>query len=232
MAEQKDVIYFIAQVGHEIRTPLNAIKGFGQLLDDETFGSLNEQQHKYLDKMLESSDRLLEIVEQLLDWAKLESGQAILQYESVDLYYLIMEICDLLAIKVSEKNIVLSASVQRQTIIAADSARLREVLLNLLTNAIKFTDNGGVITITVNQGEHQTLISIEDNGCGISLSQQEKLFQPFSRGEKNRSGEKSNGLGLWICRSIVALHQGRIWVKSEENIGSTFYVLLPNQPKK
>ena len=88
MAEQKDVIYFIAQVGHEIRTPLNAIKGFGQLLDDETFGSLNEQQHKYLDKMLESSDRLLEIVEQLLDWAKLESGQAILQYESVDLYYL------------------------------------------------------------------------------------------------------------------------------------------------
>ena len=218
MTEDKDIIYFIAQIGHEIRTPLNAIKGFGDLLMDETFGPLNEQQSKYLGKMLSSSDKLLEIVNQILDWAKLESGQVVLQLEQFDLYYLVKD---------SAKQIKLTSEVEKGLMLTGDMARLREVVINLVGNALKFTDPNGSVQVRAQQTDGQILLSIEDNGRGISQERLEQLFQPFSKGQERRGDEKSTGLGLWICRSIVELHHGRIWVKSEEDVGSTFYVLLP-----
>lgn len=229
MTEEKDIIYFIAQIGHEIRTPLNAIKGFGDLLIDETFGPLNEQQNKYLGKMLSSSDKLLEIVNQILDWAKLESGQVVLQLEPIDLYYLVKEVENLLEVKAAVKQISLTSQVEKGTMITADMARLREVIINLVGNALKFTDEHGKVKVSVQQNDEQVLIIVEDNGRGISQERLEQLFQPFSKGQERRGDEKSTGLGLWICRSIIELHQGRIWVKSEEEQGSTFYVSLPNQ---
>lgn len=229
MSEDRDIIYFIAQIGHEIRTPLNAIKGFGDLLMDETFGPLNEQQSRYLGKMLNSSDKLLEIVNQILDWAKLESGQVVLQLEDFDLYYLVKEVENLLELKAAAKQIALTSQVDKGTMVTADMARIREVLVNLVGNALKFTDEHGEVKVTVQQNDRQALIAVEDNGRGISQERLEQLFQPFRKGQERRGDEKSTGLGLWICRSIVELHQGRIWVKSEEEAGSTFYVTLPNQ---
>lgn len=228
MSDEKDIIYFIAQIGHEIRTPLNAIKGFGALLSDETFGPLNPQQHKYMNKMLESSDKLLEIVNQILDWAKLESGQVVLDVQPVDLYLLVLETFSLLEDKAQQKNIALNCQVKRQTMVEGDSTRLREVLINLLSNALKFTDTNGEVIVSVTQNTEKTLLSVADTGRGISPDMQEKLFQPFSKGKDRQGDEKSTGLGLWICQSVVHLHHGRIWVKSTENVGSTFYVLLPN----
>lgn len=227
MTEDKDIIYFIAQIGHEIRTPLNAIKGFGDLLMGETFGPLNEQQSKYLGKMLSSSDKLLEIVNQILDWAKLESGQVVLQLEQFDLYYLVKEVENLLEVKASAKQIKLTSEVEKGLMLTGDMARLREVVINLVGNALKFTDPNGSVQVRAQQTDGQILLSIEDNGRGISQERLEQLFQPFSKGQERRGDEKSTGLGLWICRSIVELHHGRIWVKSEEDVGSTFYVLLP-----
>lgn len=232
MSKEQDIIYFIAQIGHEIRTPLNAIKGFGDLLMDETFGPLNEQQSKYLGKMLSSSDKLLEIVNQILDWAKLESGQTVLKLEEVDMYYLLKEVENLLEMKAAAKQIHLSCEVEKGLCIMADRARLREVVINLAGNALKFTDYGGHIWLRAKQNDEQVLLSVEDDGCGIAKEQLEQLFHPFSKGREPSGGEKGAGLGLWICRSLVELHHGRIWVKSEEGLGSTFYVLLPGQQPK
>ena len=227
MTEDKDIIYFIAQIGHEIRTPLNAIKGFGDLLMDETFGPLNEQQSKYLGKMLSSSDKLLAIVNQILDWAKLESGQVTLALETFDLYYLVKEVENLLEIKAQAKQISLTSDVEKGLLLTGDMARLREVVINLVGNALKFTDYQGSVKVRAQQTDGQIILSVEDHGRGISEERLALLFQPFSKGQDRQGDEKSTGLGLWICRSIVELHQGRIWVKSEEGAGSTFYVLLP-----
>lgn len=228
MSEERDIIYFIAQIGHEIRTPLNAIKGFGDLLTDEIFGPLNEQQQKYLGKMLSSSDKLLDIVNQILDWAKLESGQMVLNLENVNLYYMVKEVVCLLEMTAKEKGVSLTAEVAKDTFLEGDMTRLREVLINLVGNALKFAKMPGKVVIQVSQNAEQTMIQVEDNGRGISPKQMENLFQPFNKGEERPGDEKSTGLGLWICRSIIELHHGRIWAKSQEGEGSKFYLILPN----
>ena len=182
--------------------------------------------------MLSSSDKLLEIVNQILDWAKLESGQVVLQLEQFDLYYLIKEVENLLEVKAAAKQIKLTSDVEKGLMMTGDMVRLREVVVNLVGNALKFTDQNGCVQVRAQQNDGQILLSIEDNGRGISQERLELLFQPFSKGQQRPGGEKSTGLGLWICRSIVELHRGRIWVKSEEEVGSTFYVLLPCGPSE
>lgn len=230
MSEEKpqDVIYFLAQIGHEIRTPLNGIKGFGDLLMDETVGPLNERQKFYLSKMLSSSDKLLDIVNQILDWAKLESGQMMIHQEIVNLHHVAREVEGLVELRIQEKGLQLMVEQADDLCIEGDYVRIREIVMNLVNNAIKFTDPGDQITIGfAHTADQHIVMKIADTGTGIADSYRDKLFQPFAKGVDRPGENKSVGLGLWICRSLMLLHQGTITVESEEGKGTTFYLTFP-----
>lgn len=219
---------FLAQIGHEIRTPLNAMKGFGELLLEEQVGTLNPVQKKYLSKMNDSAQNLLQIVNQILDWAKLESNQIPLQMESLNLCEIADEIGNLMELDIQRKQLTYTVESVDWAVVAGDRGRIREVLLNLLNNAVKFSDIGGTITVSFVQKEDFVLLHMRDTGCGISPEKIEKLFEPFSRGLDRTGEEKNSGLGLWISRSVIELHKGHIWCESEVGKGTVMSVALPN----
>ena len=223
---------FLAQIGHEIRTPLNAIKGFGELLMEEQVGPLNPVQKKYLTKMNDSAQNLLLIVNQILDWAKLESNQIPLQMEPLDLCDIASEIGNLMELQMQRKQITYTVESVDWARITGDRGRIREVMLNLLSNAVKFTDVGGSITISFEEKDHLILLHMQDNGCGIPQDKIARLFEPFSRGQDRPGEEKNSGLGLWICRSVVELHKGHIWCSSVVGEGTTMSVALPKNSEK
>ena len=218
---------FLAQIGHEIRTPLNAIKGFGELLVEEQVGTLNPIQKKYLTKMNDSAQNLLQIVNQILDWAKLESNQIPLQMERLDLSDIALEIGNLMELQLYRKKIAYTVDVVDWAVVNGDRGRIREVLLNLLSNAVKFTDENGEIRVTFAQKDDLVLVHMEDNGCGIPADKISQLFEPFSRGLDRPGEEKNSGLGLWISRSVVELHRGHIWCSSELGKGTIMSIALP-----
>ena len=220
---------FLAQIGHEIRTPLNAIKGFGELLVEEQVGPLNPIQKKYLTKMNDSAQNLLLIVNQILDWAKLESNQIPLQMEVLDLCHLASEIGNLMELSLKRKEIVYTVEEKTGAIVYGDGGRIREVMLNLLTNAVKFTDAGGSITVSFEEKDQFIVMHMRDTGCGIPQEKIPQLFEPFSRGLDKPGEEKNSGLGLWISRSVVELHNGHIWCSSEMGKGTMMSVALPKQ---
>lgn len=225
--EELEFARFLAQIGHEIRTPLNAIKGFGELLVEEQVGPLNPVQKKYLEKMNTSAQNLLLIVNQILDWAKLESNQISLQLERIDLCDILSEIGNLLELQMQRKQITYTVDSVDWAIVNGDRGRLREVMLNLLNNAVKFTDAGGSITVSFEQKEQLIVMHMRDTGCGISQDKIAQLFEPFSRGMDRPGEEKNSGLGLWISRSVIELHQGHIWCNSEVGKGTIMSVALP-----
>lgn len=220
---------FLAQIGHEIRTPINAIKGFGELLVEEQVGTLNPVQKKYLTKMNDSAQNLLQIVNQILDWAKLESNQIPLQMEPLDLCAIASEIGNLMELQMQRKQIVYTVQTVDWAVVTGDRGRMREVMLNLLSNAVKFTDAEGEITVSFEQKENLILMHMRDTGCGIPVDKITQLFEPFSRGLDRPGEEKNSGLGLWISRSVVELHKGYIWCTSEVGKGTVMSVALPKK---
>lgn len=220
---------FLAQIGHEIRTPLNAIKGFGELLVEEQVGTLNPVQKKYLTKMNDSAENLLQIVNQILDWAKLESNQIPLQMEPLDLCAIASEIGNLMELQMQRKQIAYTVQTVDWAVVTGDRGRMREVMLNLLSNAVKFTDAEGEITVSFEQKNDLILMHMRDTGCGIPADKIAQLFEPFSRGLDRPGEEKNSGLGLWISRSVVELHKGYIWCTSEEGKGTVMSVALPKK---
>lgn len=228
-----DLAYFIARMGHELRTPINAIKGFSDVLLSEAFGPLNTKQKEYLTKVTISSDKLLEVISQILDWAKLEAGQDPLQEEWVNLKTLIMEVISLLEVQYAAKNIKLELLNWGDLEVKGDRIKLRQVLINLLSNSVKFTPEEGWVRIGYKDHNNQeVLIWVQDSGIGISEKQLETLFRPFSQGPHLSTKEKGSGLGLWICKSIIELHRGKIWAESTTGLGTTFFILLPRNTQK
>jgi len=218
---------FLAQIGHEIRTPLNAIKGFGELLVEEQVGPLNPVQKKYLTKMNDSAQNLLLIVNQILDWAKLESHQIPLQMEKIDLCDIASEIGNLMELQMQRKQIVYTVEPVKWALVNGDRGRMREVMLNLLSNAVKFTDAGGNIAVSFEEKNQLVIMHMQDTGCGIPKEKIPQLFEPFSKGMDRPGEEKNSGLGLWISRSVVELHNGYIWCNSEVGKGTVMSVALP-----
>lgn len=225
--EQLEFARFLAQIGHEIRTPLNAIKGFGELLADETVGELNPAQKKYMGKITDNAQQLLLVVNQILDWAKMESDQIRLDKQPLNLSRIADEVGNLMELRMQEKQLTYTVNEADWANIEGDWSRLREVLVNLVGNSAKFTDKGGHITVSFEQKEQYIITHVTDDGCGISQEKAAQLFEPFSKGLDRPGEEKNSGLGLWICRSIVELHEGHIWVKSEPEKGTTFSFALP-----
>lgn len=225
--EQLKFARFLAQIGHEIRTPLNAIKGFGELLADETVGELNPAQKKYMGKITDNAQQLLQVVNQILDWAKMESSQIVLEKQPLNIGRIADEVGNLMELRMQEKQLTYTVNSAEWANVNGDWGRLREVLVNLVGNSVKFTDKGGHITVSFEQNEQYIITHVTDDGCGISQEKASQLFEPFSKGLDRSGEEKNSGLGLWICRSIIELHDGHIWVKSEEGKGTTFSFALP-----
>lgn len=219
---------FLANMSHELRTPLNAVIGFSDILAEQVFGPLTEQQQQYVSDILESGQHLLSLVNDILDLAKIESGSLDLELGQVDLPAFIERTAHMFREKALRQGISLVCETDRNLSVIADERRLKQVLYNLLSNAIKFTPEGGRIAVRVaRQGEH-VLISVADTGVGIAREEQQKIFETFYQVDSTLTKTKQGtGLGLALVRSIADLHDGHVWVESALGEGSEFFFSLP-----
>lgn len=219
---------FLASMSHELRTPLNAIIGFSEVLLERLFGELNDRQEEYLGDIHSSGKHLLALLNDILDLSKVEAGQMVLETASVQVAPLVQATAGLVRERAQRHGLTLEVSCDADVPpVVADELRLRQVLLNLLTNAIKFTPAGGSVSVRVRVAGPDVQIAVTDTGVGVPEADRERIFESFQQGERVTSAQEGTGLGLTLSRRIVELHGGRIWLQSEENRGSTFAFTVP-----
>ncbi len=222
---------FVSVAAHELRTPLASITGFVEVLLDEAAGPLTDVQREYLEIVQRSAQRLETITGNLLDVTRIEAGRIELILKPTDLPALVESVA-------AEYEPQLDARGQRLTLRAqpdlppalCDQTRVAQIISNLLSNACKYTPEGGLITVSVTRAEEEGFlqVAVADTGVGIAVEEQERLFTRFFRAASaQQTGASGTGLGLYIARSLVELHGGRIWFESDVNKGSAFYVTLP-----
>ena len=217
---------FLANMSHEIRTPLTGIMGFAGLLEEQ--GDLSPVARTYATRIATASRTLLTVVNDILDFSKIEAGQVELDTQPFDPRRVVVETVELVSAQAAEKGLELNTALDGPLpdAVAADGARLRQVLLNLLTNAIKFTETGGVtVTLAYDpDGGGQLKISVTDTGMGIAPDRLNRLFQRFSQADGSISRQYGGtGLGLAICRSLTTLMGGQIGVQSTPGMGAEFW---------
>jgi GAF domain-containing protein len=219
---------FLANMSHELRTPLNAIIGFSEVLTDRMFGELNEKQDEYLKDIYASGTHLLSLINDILDLSKIEAGRMELELSDFDLPNAIENALTLVRERAGRRSIALHTNIDdRLGQIEADERKVRQVVLNLLSNAIKFTPEGGRIDVSAVSKDGFVEVSVSDTGIGIAPEDQEKVFEEFRQVGTAAKKVEGTGLGLTLCRKFVELHGGRIWVRSQEGLGSTFTFSLP-----
>jgi len=222
---------FLANMSHELRTPLNAIIGFSEVLAERMFGDVNEKQAEYLADILESARHLLSLINDILDLSKIEAGRMELESASFDLPAAIDNTLILVRERAQRRTIDLTRSVDaRLGVVVADERKVKQVLLNLLSNALKFTPEGGRIEVSARTHDGVAEVSVHDTGIGIAAADQEAVFEEFRQVGAATKKAEGTGLGLAISRKFIELHGGRIWVSSEPGAGSTFTFTLPLKP--
>ena len=221
---------FLANMSHELRTPLNSILGFSQLMLEGDGGVLTREQRQDVDIIAQNGQHLLALINDLLDISKLEAGKAQLHRGEVDIEPLISECVESVSSLAKTKGLELSASVSADVgRVFADGPKLKQVLLNLLGNAIKFTESGSVRVTAERQGA-ELRINVRDTGIGVPAEDAERIFESFQQGKSGISGKyQGTGLGLAISRQLVEMHGGRIWVKSSPGNSSTFTFTIPQR---
>jgi signal transduction histidine kinase len=219
---------FLANMSHELRTPLNAIIGFSEILAEKMFGEINEKQTEYLQDILESGRHLLSLINDILDLSKVEAGRMELELSDFDLPNAIENALILVRERASRRGIRLGSTIdERLGMIGGDERKVKQVLLNLLSNALKFTPEGGRIDVGARLHNDVAEVSVADTGVGIAPEDQEAVFEEFRQvGAADKKAE-GTGLGLALSRKFIELHGGRIWVKSQVGAGSTFTFTLP-----
>ena len=218
---------FVANMSHELRTPLNAILGFAELLHDGKVGGVSAEQRECLSDVLMSGRHLLSLINGMLDLAKVESGRMEIRREQIELKVLVGEVTDVLRALASRKRISLSSRVD-SGFVDVDPARLKQVLFNYVSNAIKFTDEGGVVQVVAMVADHELRFEVSDTGVGIHDDDLAKLFIEFSQLDAGMSKRhEGTGLGLALTKRIVEAQGGKVGVRSVAGKGSTFFAVLP-----
>ncbi|HQS57863.1 MAG: hypothetical protein B7Y56_05670 [Gallionellales bacterium 35-53-114] len=217
---------FLSSMSHELRTPMNAILGFGQLLKyDDT---LSAEHADSVGEIMKAGEHLLDLINEVLDLAKVESGHINLSIEPVELCPIVEECLGLIRILADKRNIRISHNGLKGASVRADSTRLKQVLLNLLSNAVKYNRDGGSVHLDVQvHGTDRLRIRVKDSGPGIHAAKLQQIFQPFNRLDAENSGIEGTGIGLTITRRIVEMMGGIVDVESETGVGSTFWIELP-----
>ncbi|MBT9501805.1 MAG: PAS domain S-box protein [Burkholderiaceae bacterium] len=217
---------FLSSMSHELRTPMNAIIGFAQMLEFDA--GLNADQQDNVQEILKAGRHLLELINEVLDLAKIEAGHANLSLEAVDLGLLIDDCRQLLQPLAAQRQIRMHLPVPEHTLVHADRVRLKQVLLNLLSNAVKYNREGGDITLTVQAlAESRMRITVTDTGAGIAPERIAELFQPFNRLDAAHGEIEGTGIGLTITRRLMLMMGGTVGVDSRPGIGSSFWIELP-----
>lgn len=216
---------FFASVTHELRTPLSGALGAAALLKDT---GLQPDQNAYLEAVRSSAQHALNLIDDILDLSRLEAGHLTLRNEAVDLRQLIEEACEILATRAAEKNLTLAHAISSDVPaeLLADPARLRQILFNLVGNAVKFTEDGGVL-VEAGYRDGQLTLSIQDTGPGISKTDQADLFKHFERGAAERQAAPGAGLGLAMVKRLVEGMDGEVGVQSEPGQGALFWTRIP-----
>jgi signal transduction histidine kinase len=217
-------------IAHDLRSPLSNSIGMCEMLLGDIFGSLNEEQKKWIAKIETGSRNLVNLVSDFLDVSKLEAGRIDLKRQPVDLVNLIGEAVENCMAIAKNKKISLSSAIDSDLPqIFADPRRIDQVLDNLLSNAVKFTPEGGKIEVRAGPSNHSGIrVQISDDGVGISAVEMGSLFQKYCQTSSGMySNHSGTGLGLVVCKMIVEAHGGKIWAESQEGKGSTFSFILP-----
>jgi len=227
-AELRDT--FVHHVSYELRSPLTNIIGFTQLLGDETVGALNARQREYSDHIMRSSAALLVMINDILDLASVDAGSLELQREDVDVRSTVDAAVRGLEDRLAEARITLTVDVPEDIgTLRADGKRVRQILFNLLSNAVGFSDPGQSVEISAQRTARDLIISVRDYGCGMSPEIRDLVFNRFeshTRGTRHRGV----GLGLSIVRSFVELHGGRVELESEVGVGTCVSCIFPLKP--
>lgn len=223
---------FLTSISHELRTPLNAIIGFSQVLEGKHFGELNEKQCSYIKVIRESGQHLLDMINEILDLSRIESGKMKLELSQTNLRELLENSMIMIKQKCLKHRIDLNLNADKEIdnkFYSFDERRLKQVMFNLLMNAAKFTPDGGAIKVDAFEKDKYLILSVSDTGIGIPKKFQKKIFEPFYQIKGGIKGKTTGlGLGLNLCKRIIELHNGKIWVESQgRGRGSTFRISLP-----
>ncbi|WP_419913241.1 PAS domain-containing sensor histidine kinase [Hoeflea sp.] len=225
---------FLANMSHELRTPLNAIIGFSEILQNRMFGPLGSDKYlEYADDINSSGKHLLGLINDILDMSKIEAGRLNLACERVDIAPLIEETLRLVAVQAQAKSISLESKISDGLTLHADRRAIKQVLLNLLSNATKFTEDGGRISVRARKYSDAVTLTIEDTGIGIPKKSLKRIGQPFEQVQNQFSKSRGgSGLGLAISKALVALHGGAMKIRSTPDIGTIVSLRLPINPHK
>jgi signal transduction histidine kinase len=218
---------FIANVSYELRTPLNTIIGFAEILTDQYFGTLNPRQIEYSRGILESSQRLLALINDILDLATIEAGHMSLELETIDLYRMLSSVLALTRERARKKKLDIEFDCPPDIgVIVADERRLKQALFNILSNSIKFTPENGAITLTARRAAGELTLTFTDTGIGIPKEDHGRVFGKFERG-RSPEARHGVGLGLSLVKSFIELHGGFVKLESDEGRGTRLICRLP-----
>ena len=220
---------FLANMSHELRTPLNAINGFSEIMTAEMFGPLGDRRYKeYAQDILNSGQHLLALINDILDMAKIEAGKMTMSFEPVVVEDVVEDAVRLMRNRAEAGGLALDVQLDPLPEIEADYRALKQVLLNLLSNALKFTPGGGSVTILSEDLGDQIRVAVRDSGIGISAADIERLATPFEQIESQHAKtQQGTGLGLALTKSLIQMHAGQLVFQSEPGAGTTVSVILP-----
>ncbi|MDP9161851.1 MAG: PAS domain S-box protein, partial [Acidobacteriota bacterium] len=218
---------FLSTMSHELRTPLNAVLGFSDLLADPRYGALNDRQQRYVNHIHTGGKHLLKLISDILDLSKIEAGKMELVREDVNVASALTEVIHGLYPLAEKKSQVLLQRVEPRLHVNADPMRFKQVLLNLVGNAIKFSPEGGQIELAALQVDDEVRVEVRDNGPGIPLEEQKRMFEAFVRLSQTGSASEGTGLGLAIAASLVRMHGSQLGIESAPGKGTCFHFSLP-----
>ena len=226
---------FLSSMSHELRTPMNAILGFAQLLANSDDIALGERQRFYADSILKSGNHLLNLVNDILDMARIEAGRLSLSFEPVSLDRLVAEIKPMIAPLAERRKVTLVDEItgKQAPLLEADFTRLKQVLINLASNAVKYNRSGGTVRLSVSHGDGGPVrVAVSDTGIGIPEKRRAEVFVPFSRLGAEASTVEGTGIGLTISKMLVEAMGGQIGFFTQENLGTTFWLEIPRAARQ